>query len=108
MRNAKAVLAFLVGLLALGVLVGGAVVAHFREEVGLYQAIPAVPLGGLLGLVALSLARRARFEHQRTLGRAGGRVLAALGRFLGGVAVLAAVTAALALIVFAVLTLALD
>lgn len=108
MGNPRAVWAFLVGLLALGVLVGGALVAHFREEVGLYQAIPAVPLGGLLGLVALSLARRAGFEHQRTLGRAGGRVLAALGRFLGGIAVLAAVTAALALAVFAVLTLALD
>ena len=108
MGNPRAFWAFFVGLLALGVLVGGAVAAHFREEVGLYQAIPVVPLGGLLGLVALSLARRARFEHQRTLGRAGGRVLAALGRFLGGVAVLAAITAGLALVVFAVLTLALD
>jgi hypothetical protein len=108
MGNPRAVWAFLVSLLALGVLVGGAVVAHLREEVGLYEAIAAVPLGGLLGLVALSLARRARFEHQRTLGRAGGRVLAALGRFLGGIAVLAAITAALALVVFAVLTLALD
>ena len=108
MGNPRAVWAFLVGLLALAVLVGGAVAAHFREEVGLYQAIPAVPLGGLLGLVALSLARRARFDHQRTLGRAGGRAPAALGRFLGGVAVLAAVTAGLALVVFAVLSLALD
>jgi hypothetical protein len=106
--NPKAVLAFLVGLLALAVLVGGAAVAHFREEVDLYRAIAAVPLGGLLALVALSLARRARFEHQRTLGRSGGRVLAALGRFLGAVALLAAITAALALVVFAVLTLALD
>lgn len=108
MGNPRAVWAFLVSLLALGVLVGGAAVAHFREEVGLYEAIGAVPLGGLLGLVALSLARRARFEHQRTLGRAGGRFPAALGRFLGGAAVLAAITAALALVVFAVLTLALD
>jgi hypothetical protein len=108
MGNPKAVLAFLVSMLALAVLVGGAAAAHFREEVGLYEAIGAVPLGGLLALAALSLARRARFEHQRTLGRSGGRVLAALGRFLGGVALLAAVTAALALVVFAVLILALD
>lgn len=99
---------FVLALLALGVQIGGATAAHLREEVGLYEAIGVVPAGALLALVAISLARRARFEHQRTLGRSGGRVLAALGLFLGVVALLAAITAALALVVFAVLTFALE
>jgi hypothetical protein len=65
-------------------------------------------VAGVLGYLALVFARRARGEHQRTLGRAGGRVLEMLGRVLGGAALLLAVTAALALGVFAVLALAFD
>jgi hypothetical protein len=107
-RNARAVWAFLTALLALAVLVGGAAAAAGREEIGLYEAIGTVPAGGLLALLSLSLARRARWEHQRTLGRAGGAGLAATARFVGAIALLAAVTAALALAVFAVLVLALE
>jgi hypothetical protein len=105
---AKGFWSFVVALLALGVQVGGAAAAHLREEVGLYEAVGVVPAGGLLALVAISLARRARFEHQRTVRRSAGRVFAALGLFLGIVALLTAITAALALVVFAVLTFALD
>jgi hypothetical protein len=107
-RNANAVWAFLVALLALAVLVGGAAAAAVREEIGLYQAIGAVPAGGLLALLSLSLARRARWQHQRTLGRAGGAGLAATARYIGALALLVAITAALALAVFAVLLLALE
>ena len=56
--------------------------------------------------LALRLARRARFDYQRSLGRAGGVALATAARMLGGFAFLLAVTGALALGVFAVLTLA--
>jgi hypothetical protein len=106
--NSRAVWAFVLALLALGVLVGAAAAARLMDQVGLAEAAPAVPLGLILSLVSLSLARRARFEHQRTLGRAGGAGLAAAARVLGMVALIVALTACLALAVFAVLTLVLD
>ena len=96
--------ALLAGLLALAVLFGGAASARMLDEVG-FEAALAVPLGAFLALLTLSLARRARIANQRTLGRAGGHVLAGLARGLGVVALLVAVTAALALGVFAVLVL---
>ena len=108
MANARAVWAFLVALLALGVLVGAAAAAQLSEQVGLAEGAPAVAVGLVLAVVSLSLARRARFEHQRTLGRVGGAGLATAARVLGLVALIVAVTAALALAVFAVLTLVLD
>jgi hypothetical protein len=105
-RNPKAVWAFITALAALGVLAGGLLAAHYSGDVGLYEAIPAVPVGLVLAFVSLRLARTARFEHQRTLGRAGGRGLVAAARFLGGLAMILAITGALALGVFAALTLA--
>ncbi len=102
MRNARAVLALLAGLLALAVLAGGAAAARLVEEIGFEGAL-AVPVAALLALLALSLARRARYEYQRTLGRVGGRVLAAVARGLAVLALLLAVTAALALGVFVLL-----
>ena len=108
MRNARAVWAFLFALLALGALAGGAAAARLSERVGLVEAVGAVPVGIFLALVSLSLARRARFEYERTLGRAGGGGLAAVARVLGAIALLIGVTAALALGVFAVLALLLD
>jgi hypothetical protein len=107
-RNTKALWAFITALLALAVLFGAAVAARFSSRVGLYEAIPAVPIALVLGFVSLRLARRARFEHQRTLGRIGGGGLASAARILGSLAFLIALTAALALGVFAVLTLALQ
>ncbi|HEY7004058.1 MAG TPA: hypothetical protein VH281_07230 [Gaiellaceae bacterium] len=105
-RNSKAVWAFVTALAALGVLAGGLVAANYSGHVGLYEAIPAVPIGLVLAFVSLRLARRARFEHQRTLGRSGGAGLTTAARILGGIAMVLAVTAALALGVFAALTLA--
>jgi hypothetical protein len=107
-ENAKAVWAFLTALLALAVLVGAAAAARLLSQVGLVEAVPAVPVGLLLAVLALSLGRQARFEHQRTLGRSGGARLATAARGLGMLALIVAITAALALAVFAVLTLALD
>jgi hypothetical protein len=107
-RNAKAAWGLVTAVLAFGVLAGAVVGARSFEEVGLYEAVGAVPVAGLLALISLSLARRARWEHQRTLGRAGGTGVATLARMLGTVALLIALTAALALVVYAVLALALD
>jgi hypothetical protein len=106
--NAKALWAFLLALLALGVLLGAAAAARLMSQVGLVEAVPAVPLALVLALASFSLARRARFDHQRTLGRTGGAGLAAVARGLGTVALIVALTAALALAVFAVLTVVLD
>jgi hypothetical protein len=105
-RNPKATWAFVTALAALGVLAGGLAAANYSSQVGLYQAIPAVPIAIVLAFVSLRLARGARFEHQRTLGRAGGAGLATAARILGGLAMLLGITAALALGVFAALTLA--
>ena len=108
MRNAKAVFSVVAGLAALGVCVAGAVLARVRTDIGLTEAGIAVGIGALLALVALSLARRARFDYQRTLGRIGGSAIASTGRLLGTVALLVGITAGLAFGVFAVLTIVLD
>jgi len=107
-RNAKAVFSVFVGLAALAVFVAGAVLARVRDDIGLAEAGVAVGVGALLALVALSLARRARFNYQRTLGRIGGSAIASAGRLLGTVALLVGITAGLAFGVFAVLTIVLD
>jgi hypothetical protein len=107
-HNVKAVLSVLVGLLAVGVLAAGAGAARFVDEVGLREASVAVGVGFLLSLVTISLARRARFDYQRTLGRIGGEGAARTGKFLGVVALLASLTAALAIGVYLVLALVLD
>jgi hypothetical protein len=107
-QNPRALLALLFALLALGALFGGAAAARLSGRVGFVEAVGAVPLGLLLAFVSLSLARRARFEYQRTVGRAGGAGLATVARVLGSIALIIGITAALALGVFAVLALALD
>ena len=108
MRNPRAIWALLFALLALGALVGGAIAARLSDRVGFAEAVGAIPLGILLALVSLGLARRARWEYQRTVGRAGGGGLAAFARVLGAIALLIGITAALALAVFAVLAVVLD
>lgn len=108
MRNAKAVWAFVTALLALGIFGGAVVAARHYDEIRLVDAVVAVPLALVLALVSVVLGRRAREQHQRTLGRSGSRGFIALARFLGTLALLLAITAALALAVFAVLVLVLE
>jgi hypothetical protein len=105
-RNPKAVWAFVSALVALAALAGGLAAAHYSGDVGLYEAIPAIPIGLVLAFVSVYLARQARLEHDRSLGRIGGRALATAARILGGFALLLSVTGLLALGVFAALTLA--
>ena len=69
------------------------------------DAVVAVPIAFSFALAAVILNRRARAEHQRTLGRSGSRLFLGGARLLGTVAFLLAVTAVLALAVFAVLVL---
>jgi hypothetical protein len=106
--NGKAVLALVCALLALGVFAGAALAARHYDEIRLVDAVVAVPVALVLALVSVLLGRRARREHERTLGRSGSRGFIALARFLGTLALLLALTAALALGVFAVLVLVLE
>jgi hypothetical protein len=108
MGNSKAAWALITALLALAVLVGAAAAARLMSEVGLIEAVPAVPLALVLALVSVLLARRVRFDQQRALARMPGAGLAAVARGLGTLALIVALTAALALGVFAVLSLALN
>jgi hypothetical protein len=108
MTNTKAVWALVTGLLGLGVFVAAAGAARYQDEIRLVDAVVAVPVALALGVVSVVLGRRAKLEHVRTLGRSGSRGFVWLARFLGAVALILAVTAALALAVFAVLVLALE
>ena len=105
--NLKSVSSVVVAFIALGVLIAGGAAARFVEEVSLGQAVLVVPAGFVLALVALSLARRGRFDYQRTLGRIGGDGAAKAGKFLAMVALLGSLTAGLALGVYLVLDLVL-
>jgi hypothetical protein len=98
-----ALTALVLGLLAIAAIPLGAVVAARREDVGLLQAeLVAVPAALLLGLVAVSASRRARYRLDRSVRRAGaglvraGRVAAWTGVYLG-------LTGALALAVYGIL-----
>ena len=108
MTNWKAVWALVTALLSLAAFAGAAAAARYQDEIRLVDALVAVPVGLVLALGSVFLARRARAEHQRTLGRSGNRGVIAFARFLGTVALLLAITGALALGVFAVLVLAYD
>jgi hypothetical protein len=104
-RNPKAVVAFLFSLLALAFLAAGVTLPQFRDEIEPLEALVVVPAAFVAALIAIALARRARFDFQRTLGRVGGDGLAAAARFLGVVSVLISLTAGLAAGVYAVLIL---
>lgn len=103
MRNGKAVGAVLAGLLALAVLAAGVAFSVVYDRVDLVEASPTLPVCAVLAVVALGLGGQARVAHQRSLGRSGGAALARLGRFLGGLALLLDLTAALAVGVYALL-----
>ena len=105
MRNPKAVVAFLFGVLAVAFLAAGGALPRFRNEIEPLEALVVVPAAFVSALIAIALARRARFDFQRTLGRVGGDGLATTARFLGVVAVLISLTAGLAAGVYAVLVL---
>lgn len=104
----QAVGALVAALLAFAALGGAAAAARHFGEVRVRDVVIAVPIALVLGLVSVVLGRRAKLEHVRTLGRSGSRSFVWLVRFLGAVALILAITAALALAVFAVLVLVLE
>jgi hypothetical protein len=102
-RNGKAFGAVFVGLLALAVLAFAVAAAVVLDRVELVQAAPALVVCAVLAVLALALGGQARIAHQRSLGRIGGVAVARFGRFLGGLALVLDLTAALAVGVYAVL-----
>jgi hypothetical protein len=106
--NVKAVWAVASALLSLAALGGAAYLSQRYDEVRLVDAIVAVPIALVFGVVAVFFGRAARDEHRRTLGRSGSRLFVGIARLLATVALLLALTASLALAVFAVLVLVLE
>ena len=103
--NTKAVWALAAALATFAVFGGAVYAARHYNEVRLTHAVIAVVLALAFSLAAVIFSRQARTEHQRTLGRSGSRTFVGVVRLLATVAFLLALTAALALAVFAVLVL---
>jgi hypothetical protein len=103
--NTKAVWALVTALATFAVFGGAVFAARHYNEVRLTDAVIAVVLALAFSVAAVVFGRRARIEYQRTLGRSGSRAFVSLVRLLATVAFLLALTAALALAVFAVLVL---
>lgn len=102
-RNPAARAAFILGLLGAATLPVAIAVAEYRDDLELIQAGWAVPVAFLLSVLAVWLARRARRNLERSLGRAGGEKQGRAGRLLGWLGVYSAVTAAVSLAVYAYL-----
>jgi hypothetical protein len=101
-RNGRAFLAVLLGLLSLATVPAAVAYSHYAK-LELLKAGYAIPFGFVLGIAALSLAKRARLRSERTLGRVGGARAARLGRLLGALGVYVALTAALSVGVYELL-----
>jgi hypothetical protein len=101
--NPRALASVLVGAASVLSVPAGFLVAD-RTSVTIVQSGVSAAPGILLGIVAIVLARRGRERFELTIGRAGGRLAARIGRWLGIVGICVAITAALALAFFGVLT----
>lgn len=95
----------LVALLGLALPVAAFAAARRLDQVSLLQATAATCGSALLGVLAIYLARRARRNIERTIGRLGGEGTARVGRLLGLLAFCIGLTAGLALGVYALLNL---
>jgi hypothetical protein len=93
-----------VGLLAVATMPAAVLATRWSEEYELIQAGFAIPLAAALGLLAIALARRARSRLAPTLGHPKGTRTARLGRLLGLLCFLLALTAAGSLAVYWILS----
>jgi hypothetical protein len=95
--NKSAVAAVLLGTLAILAVPAGIAASRLLEEVRLVEGLEiAIVVGFVLSLLAIALARRARFHLERRVFPTGGRTVRT-GRFLAWAAMYIVVTAALAL-----------
>jgi heme A synthase len=103
--NDRARASVFVGVLALLSIPAGLALAAYSSTIDLIHVAVAVPVAGVLGIVAMALARNARRHSQISLGRIGGTGVARAGWILGLLALYFAVTAALAVGFFGLLLL---
>ena len=103
-RPRSARLSVLVGLLAAVSLPTAVAYARWSDRFEVIEAAAAVPVAFVLGIVAVLLARRARSRLAPTLGRPRGSRTARVGRTLGILAILLALTGAGSVAVYAALT----
>jgi hypothetical protein len=102
-RPASARLSVLFGLFSVATMPAAIVATRWSERYDLLHAAVAIPVAALLGIVAIRLARRARSRLAPTLGHPRGTRTARLGRLLGLLGFLLALTAAGSLLVYEVL-----
>jgi hypothetical protein len=95
-RNGRAWGSLVAGLLSVATLPVAVALAQLLEQVELLDAAAAIPLAAALGIAALVLARGARRQIERTIGRVGGRAPARFGRVLGVLGLCLAVSASIA------------
>jgi hypothetical protein len=93
-----------VGLLAVATMPAAVLATRWSAEYELIQAGFAIPLAAALGLLAIALARRARSRLAPTLWHPKGTRTARLGRLLGLLGFLLALTAAGSLAVYWILS----
>jgi hypothetical protein len=102
--NGRARASLLLGLVAAVALPAAVYAAELHGLFDLVYAAAAVPVAFLGGALAVVLARKARQRSERTLGRVGGRRVAAAGRVFGLIGILAAIAAGVAVATYLVLT----
>jgi hypothetical protein len=97
-----------VGLLSVAALPAAIVATRWSRQYELLHAAYAIPVAAVLGALAVALARRARSRLAPTLGHPKGTRTARVGRLLGLLGFLLALTAAGSVGVYAVLSLVAD
>jgi hypothetical protein len=104
--NPRAVASVLVGLLAVVAVPAGVALSWYSRPVTLINsAYGSIPVGLLLGVSGVVLARRGREQSLWMLGRSGGEGAARAGRLLSLLGLCMALTAALAVGFYGLLTL---
>jgi hypothetical protein len=102
-RNRAAPASLFFGLLGAAAVPVAVAVAEWHEDLELVDAGVAVPVAFVFSALAVWLARRARRGLERSLGRIGGEKTARAGRILGWLGLYIALTAAVALGIYAYL-----
>lgn len=102
--NGRAVAAVTLGLLSLATMPLAILATRYSEAYELIHAGYTIPVGLILGVLAIGLARGALRHDDLRLGRAGGRSAARVARGLGVLGIALAATGVVALAVYGLLT----
>ncbi len=103
-RNGRATASVVFGLLSVLAIPAGVALSYYSATVTLIEASSSAGLAIAFGLYAIILARRGRDKVVRTLGRAGGRRTARVGKLLGALGLCMGISAGLAVGFYGLLT----